>query len=306
MKIYNLRLFILFFLVQVIIYKAQSQPNNPNGTWKRQFQTGINYNQSGFSDSWKGGGLSTVSWNALLNAKAEYTDGRFFWGNDLQMQYGQTNTKSIGARKSFDRIFFESKASMKIAGNWNAFSALSFLSQFKDGFTYSKRSDGSDSTVLISAFMAPAYLTEAFGIEYKPAPYFSAQFGVASMRQTFVLNQDLYSSKYTNENKLYGVDKGSYLRNQLAFQFIGSFDKEVVKNITLKARYMMVVDYRHIDHRGLINRLDASIVAMVNKYITVNFGAVLLYDYSQIDDIQSSNVLGIGVLYSLSNIENKK
>lgn len=280
---------------------AFSQDTDPGGVWVRSFQTGINYNQSSFSDNWKGGGTNTISWNWLLNAKSNYNDGRYNWSNDLQLQYGQNNTKNIGVRKNFDRMFFESKASYKIVGPWNAFGAISFLSQFQNGYTYNKKGDGSDSLVLISSFMAPAYLTEAFGVEYKPADYFSLQFGLGSLRQTFVLNQQLYNPQYTSSNTLYGVDKGAYYRNQYALQIVGSFDKEIMKNITLKARYMLVVDYMKMNHQGIINRLDASIVAKVNKYITANFGTVVLYDYSQIDAIQFSQVLGIGILYSISN-----
>jgi len=275
----------------------KSQTNESKPQWKRNFQTGINYNQSSFSDEWKGGGTNTISWNALMNIKTEYTDGKYFWSNDFQSQYGQSNTKDVGVRKSFDRLFFESKASYKLSNVWNVFGALSFLTQFDDGYLYNKTTDGKDSLILISTFMAPAYVTEAFGLEYKPVSYFSAQFGIASMRQTLVLNQDLY--KYQSE--IYGVKKGDYLRNQPAFQFIASFDKEIYKNITLKARYMFVMDYTRMNHTGIINRLDASLVAKLTRYITFNFGSVVLYDYAQTDNIQYSQVMGVGILYSISN-----
>lgn len=286
------------FLLTASASQAEELPAPP---WKRSLQAGINYTSSAFSDSWKGGGVNSVSWNALLNTKSVYTNDRFVWSNDFQSQYGQSNTKNIGSRKNFDRIFFESKASYKLSGAWNAFGAISFLSQFQDGFSYLKHSDGTDSLVLISAFMAPAYITEAFGIEYKPVDYFSVQFGLASFRQTLVLDQDLYLPQYTSSNTLYGVNKGDYIRNQYAAQFIASFDKEVMKNVTLKMRYMLVTDYQQLDHKGIINRLDASVIAKVNKYITANFGTIVLYDYSQVDDVQYSQVLGIGVMYAISN-----
>ncbi len=306
-----LLLLISFFVVDEVDAQQSTKKEKVKpireSKWKRSLQAGFYYNQSSFSDSWKGGGVNTIAWNGLVNSKASYTDDKFNWTNDIQLQYGQNNTKDIGVRKNFDRLFFESKASYKLKGAWNAFAALSFLSQFEAGYKYEKKMvDGSDSIVLISEFMAPAYVTEAFGLEYKPAEYFSLQFGFASFRQTFVINQDLYKPEYTSSNILYGVNKGDYYRNQIVFQFIGNYDKEIFKNITLKARYMLVVDYKQPDHEGIINRLDASLVAKINKLISVNFGTIVLYDYTQIDELQYSQLLGVGMLFSFSNFEEKK
>lgn len=280
---------------------SQTNPDDPRlpSLWKKDMQTGINYNQASFSNNWKGGGVNTVSWNALYNAKANYQNGDFGWGNDLQLQYGQTNTRNVGYRKSLDRIFFESKLSNKISPVWNLFGALSFQSQFGDGFDYQKKGDGSDSITFISAALSPAYVTEALGLEYKPVSYFSAQFGFASFRQSIVMNQDLYR----NSNTMYGVDKGEYVRNQFIFQFIASFDKEIFKNVTLKARFMQLQDYQQFDKKGMVSRLDANLVAKVNRFLNVSLGTVVLYDYDQVDRLQYSQMMGLGLLYTLSNYQ---
>ncbi|MFA6262415.1 MAG: DUF3078 domain-containing protein [Bacteroidia bacterium] len=281
--------------------RGQTPVDDPRlpSLWKNSMQTGINYNQASFSDNWKGGGVNTVSWNAFFNAKADYQNGDFGWGNDLQLQYGQTNTKDVGYRKSLDRIFYESKLSNKLSPVWNLFGALSFQSQFGDGFDYQKKGDGSDSVSFISAALSPAYVTEALGLEYKPVPYFSAQFGFVSFRQSIVMNQDLYRYAPT----VYGVDKGEYVRNQFIFQFIASFDKEIFKNVTLKARFMQLQDYQQFDKKGMVSRLDANLVAKINRFLNVSLGTVVLYDYDQVDRIQYSQVMGLGLLYTLSNYQ---
>lgn len=288
---------ILSSILTSLCYFVHAQGALPESKWKNSMQAGINYNQAGFSDNWKAGGVNVVSWSALFNAKLEFKNAKIGWTNDLQTQYGQTNTKDIGTRKSLDRIFFESKLSYTITPVWNVFGAVSLISQFADGFDYKKKGDGSDSLVFISAFMSPAYITEALGLEYKPAPYFSAQFGLAAFRQSVVMNQDLYR----NATLLYGVNKGEYFRGQYIFQFIANFDKEIFKNVTLKVRYMQLQDYQQMDKKGMVSRLDANLLAKVNRYLNVNIGTVMLYDYDQVDRLQYSQVMGLGLLYTLSN-----
>src|SRR5262249_19047774 len=149
----------------------------------------------------------------------------------------------------------------------------------------------------------PGYLTEAIGIEYKPVEYFWAELGLGALRQTFVTNQQLYTA--ANAATLYGVDKGKNMRNQVVLQFVANFDKELLKNIFLKVRYLGLVDYAKINGQGIVHRLDANLVAKVNRYIDVNFGTVVLYDYDQDHDTQYSQVFGLGVLYTFSDFDKK-
>ncbi len=268
--------------------------------WKRKFQTGVNINQASFSDNWKGGGVNSLSWSGLLNFRADYKDGDFEWTNDFQSIYGTQRNSTQGNRKNADRIFFETKLSYKISKSWRLFASSTFMSQFDAGFDYKKDVAGADSVIRMSSFLSPGYLTEAFGFEYKPVEYFSAQFGLGALRQTFVTDQSLYTS---GVNTIYGVDKGQNLRNQIVFQFVANFDKEVMKNITIKARYLGVADYAKLNGQGFVHRLDFNIIAKVNKYINTSLGTVVLYDYDQDKNVQFSQVLNIGILYSLQNFK---
>jgi hypothetical protein len=271
--------------------------------WKRKLQAGTNINQASFSDNWKGGGVNSLSWNALLNFKADYTSGDFEWTNDFQSVYGTQRNSTQGNRKNADRIFFETKVSHKISKTWRLFASSTFMSQFDAGFDYKKDVAGADSIIRMSSFMSPGYLTEAIGFEYKPVEYFSAQFGLGALRQTFVLDQSLY----TNGNAtLYGVDEGKNVRNQIVFQFVANFEKEVMKNITIKARYLGIADYAKLNGEGFVHRLDFNIIAKVNKSVNASLGTVVLYDFDQDAAIQFSQVLNIGILYSLQNFKEEK
>jgi Protein of unknown function (DUF3078) len=271
--------------------------------WKRKFQTGVNVNQASFSDNWKGGGVNSLSWTALLNFRADYSSGTFDWTNDFQSIYGTQTNSTQGNRKNADRIFFETKISRKISKSWRLFASATFMSQFDIGYDYKKDVAGKDSTIKISSLMSPGYLTEAAGFEYKPVDYFSAQLGIGALRQTFVTDQSLYTGTVTS---LYGVDKGQNVRYQAVFQFVANFEKEVVKNITIKARYLGIADYQKLNSEGFVHRLDFNIIAKVNRYINTSIGTVVLYDFDQDSKVQFSQVLNIGILYSLQNFKEEK
>jgi hypothetical protein len=286
---------------------AQDAPPTSASPWTNELQTGINLNQSSFSDNWTAGGVNSVAVGLFLNGKANYKHEKHEWTNDLQLQYGNVQNKGQSMRKNADRIFFETKYSYKFSSQWALFASANFMSQFDAGFTYFRLKDstgtefGEEQSRRISDFMAPAYLTEALGLEYKPVSYFSAQLGVGALRQTFVLDETLYTTPGNDSTIQYGVKRGENIRNQAVFQFVANFDKEIMKNVTLKARYLALADYEKLNNQGIVQRLDASLVAKVNKYINVNLTTVLLYDFDQDKDWQYSQVLALGILYTIKN-----
>jgi hypothetical protein len=278
--------------------------------WNNELQTGLNMNQSTFSENWRAGGVNSIALGLFLNAKANYEKDNNRWTNDLQLQYGNVQNKGQNMRKNADRIFFDTKYSRKFHPHWSFFASVNFMSQFDAGFEYYKLKDsvgkeyGEELSTRISGFLSPAYLTEALGFEYKPVSYFSAQFGVGALRQTFVTDQTLYDKYLPTDEKynlLYGVKRGENMRNQTVFQFVANFDKEIMTNVVLKARYLALLDYQNINGQGTVHRLDANLTAKVNKYINVNLTGVLLFDNDQDKDIQFSQVLALGILYTINN-----
>lgn len=271
--------------------------------WETKLETGLNITQASYSGNWKAGGVNSISLGTFLNAKAVRKTEKNEWTNDLQLLYGTVKNEGQELRKNADRIFFDTKFSHKISNHWNLFASINFMSQFDSGFEY-KLVNGTEQSKRISAFLAPGYLTEALGFEYKPINYFSAQFGLGALRQTFVTDQQLYNNYGPTAkefNELYGVKRGENMRNQIIFQTVLNFDKEVMKNVNIKARYMGLLDYYRLAAKYIVSRLDVSITAKVNKYISTNLNGVLLYDFDQDKDIQYSQVISLGVMYSFSN-----
>jgi hypothetical protein len=260
--------------------------------WKRSAQAGINLNQGSFSSNWKGGGVNSIALGAFFNAKSDYMKRRFNWTSEVQLQYGIVKNQGQDSRKNVDRIFLDTKVGHRLSSVWLAFGNLNFLSQFATGYRYEPLPGGGERNVLISNFFAPAYLTESMGLEYKPTTYFNLQFGLGTIRQTFVTDDAIT----IGEPLRYGVAPGKNVRNEFAFQLIANFDRNLMENLNLKARYQLFANYATLN--AIDHRLDIALTAKVNKYVNVNLTGIVLYDKDQDDAIQYSQGLAIGFLYS--------
>lgn len=257
--------------------------------WKTRTAIGINVNQAQFSNNWKGGGVNSVAVGGQLNYKAEYNKNDFSFVTETDLQYGKVKNKGQLQKKTNDRIFLDNKAAVKISKNWSFFGSLTFESQFDDGFNY-KRNGDEEVATLISRFMSPGYLTESIGFEYKPVKYFSARIGTGTARQTFVLDTTLYKTNPKN----YGVDRGKQVRNDLAFQVVLNFEKEIFKNTVLKSRYLMFIPYDNLRLPNIAHRLDVSLTAKINSFMNTTVTGVMLYDKSNDAKIQTSQTLSLG------------
>lgn len=260
--------------------------------WKTKTQVGININQAAFSDNWKGGGVNSLAIGGLVNYKAEYSKESYSYATEVILQYGKVKNKSQLQKKTTDRIYWDHKAAVQLSKNWYFFGSVNFESQFDKGFSYSRDAQGNEKENLLSKFMSPGYLTESFGFEYKPSKFFSTRIGTGTARQTFVLDTALYRTNPKN----FGVEVGKKIRNELAFQIVTNFEKEIFTNITLKTKYNMFIPYDnfgHIDHR-----LDIGIIAKINRYMNVSVTGVGLYDRDTDLKIQGSQTLALGLVFA--------
>lgn len=260
--------------------------------WKTKTSVGININQASFSDNWNGGGVNSIAIGGLVNYKAEYSKESYSYASEVILQYGKVKNKNQLQKKTTDRIYWDNKAAVQLSKNWYFFASINFESQFDDGFSYSRDSQGNERENLLSKFMSPGYLTESFGFEYKPSKFFSTRIGTGTARQTFVLDTALYRTNPKN----FGVEIGKKVRNELAFQVVTNFEKEIFTNVTLKTKYNMFIPYDnfgHIDHR-----LDVGVIAKINRYMNVSVTGVGLYDRDTDTKIQAAQTLDLGLVFA--------
>ena len=256
--------------------------------WTTKTSIGINLNQAAFSDNWKGGGVNSLAIGGLINYKSEYSKENYSFISEVILQYGKIRNKGQLQKKTSDRIYWDNKAAIQLSKNWYFFGSLNFESQFDKGFSYKKDVTGNEVATLISRFMSPGYITESLGFEYRPNKFFSTRIGTGTARQTFVLDDEIYKTNPKN----FGVTPGHTFRNELAFQIVANFDKDIAERTNLKAKYNMFIPY---DNFGRIDhRLDVTLTARINRLLNVTLTGVGLYDRDTDKKIQANQTLGLG------------
>ncbi len=271
--------------------------------WKNTFKSGMSLNQAAFSSNWTGGGVKSVGFNAYINFKANYKKGNRSWDNVIDLLYGSVNNEGQGLRKTNDKIYLDTKYGIGLNKKWDVFISANFLSQFANGYRYEKDGSGVEQDTLISRFLAPGYLTFAWGFEYHPVDYFKLRLSPLAPRFTFQTS-DLIASNVENN---YGVDLDKKVRQEwLAFQLLADFDKDLTKTLNLKWRYIMFINYQNFSFDQIDHRLDLVLSAKVAKYIDVNLSLIGIYDKDQSDEIQFSEALGIGFVYTIQNYKEKE
>lgn len=259
--------------------------------WRTWTSFGVNVNQAAFSENWGGGGVNSLALGGQYTYKTDYTKGDKNFVSDLILQYGKLKNKDQLSRKTADRIFWDNKVALKLSKSWYFFGSVNFESQFDRGFSFTKNAQGNEVRTLLSRFMAPGYLTESIGFEYKPVKYFFVRIGTGTARQTFMIDTNLYKTNPKN----FGVEPGENFRNELAFQVVGAIDKDIAENLNLKSRYTMFANYEKL--KSIDNRLDLTLTARVNRLINVSLAGIVLYDDDTADKIQASQALSLGLVY---------
>ena len=278
--------------------------------WKHWTSFGVNINQAAFNGDWRGGGVGSTAVGLIANHKSDYTRDNFNFVTEIDLRYGKIKNNKQIAKKNNDRIFWDNKLSYKLSAKWALYTSLTFESQFDAGYKY-KQVDGKDTIDYIeNAFMAPAYITESLGFEYKPSASYSIRFGTGTARQTLILDNRIkpltveqYSQKYPDRAPIdkdqvrYGVEGGKTVQNDLAFQITGNMDKNFTDKLNVKARYNLFANYKKVTDPS--HRLDVTVTAKVSRAINVNLNGILVYDTDVISKVQLSESLALGLVYRL-------
>jgi hypothetical protein len=258
--------------------------------WRTSLKAGVNLNEAVVSDNWKGGGATSVGLSTLFNGQAHYLRGPQSWDNEADFLYAGQYTRGQGYRKTNDRLWLDTKYGHQLSKKWNAFVSLNMLSQFTRGYDYS-----SEVPRLVSSFLAPAYVTNAYGLEFRPSPRFTLRLSPFAPRLTIVRGLARFQSLPTDV--VYGVDPGHSTRWEiLAAQLLASLDQPLGPNANLKARYLLFTNYGAFRLREINHRLDVTLTAKVYGLLSVNFQSTVLYQFDQDANIQFSQGLGLGLL----------
>ncbi len=247
--------------------------------WKKGAKLSLSFSQVSFSN-WAAGGENSSGGTGFLNLYAKYKEDNRIWDNNLDIAYGLLKLEGQSVRKSEDKIDFYSKYGLEMAKKLYFSTNFNFLTQFSDGYKYP------NDSMIVSKFLAPAYIQLGVGIDYKPTDYFSLSFLPLTGRLTLVTYQPLadagafgVDTAVTDTNGIV-LEEGKNSRFELGTAVIALFQKELIKNVELKSKLQLFSNY--LEHTENIDvNWDSMLSLKVNKYISTFIGMALIYD----DDI---------------------
>ena len=286
-------LFVAFSLLGVFSFAqetAEAAVADSTKAWSIQGQNTLMLNQASFSN-WIGGGANNVGWIAGSNYNMTYEKGNDLWENIVNLGYGQNNTEGFGTRKTQDVINLSTNFGRKISKNWYASAGASLQTQFAEGFE-----DGNNpAAAKLSNFMAPGFVNLGAGFTYRPNENFTMTLRPANARWTFVLDKDLqlagnYGLKNNGDSSLF----------QFGFLGTANYKLQLMENITLINSASVFSNY--LDHPERMVLGYGGILNMkINKFVSANITADVIYDHNQIKRTQVKQTLGIGFAYNIDN-----
>jgi hypothetical protein len=238
--------------------------------WKKGGLIALNLAQTSLTN-WAAGGQNSAAINGIFSVFTNYKRGKSAWDNSLDIGYGILKQgKDANPMKTDDKIDFFSKYGREAFKSFYYSALLNFRTQMRPGYKYP------DTENKISDIFAPAYLLFAAGMDYKPTANFSAFIAPLTAKFTFVNDPALSAAG------AFGVSPGENSRSEIGGYLRVIFTKnnfkdEFMKNVSLTTKIDLFSNYAN-NPQNIDVTWENLIGLKVNKFISVNFNTVLIYD----------------------------
>jgi hypothetical protein len=308
---------------------------NRDSTWKFGGFAGITISQVAFYQ-WGPGGTNSFAFLLSGNAYAHYKKRMVIWDNDLDVKWGMLANglirKSALAQRNFqkniDLLQFKSIFGYEVSKALYVGAKLGFESQFSPTYDYSLTDTvhGRYRRYTISKFAAPAVLSIAPGMTWKPKDYFTLFFSAVGGKLTFVRpdhpgrdttrNVDSsYTDNYYNDvdETRFGLKRGTWFQGQLGVELDALFQKDVIKNVNWKSHLNVYMSYLNANYNTsvaqyfsnrdsveMVNittkskyipvlKWDNDLIFKINKFLTATLSTRFVYQYNAIVPIDIRN-----------------
>ncbi|MCF7833315.1 MAG: DUF3078 domain-containing protein [Candidatus Marinimicrobia bacterium] len=270
-------MFLLILVVAVCVY-AQDEVADK---WTNSGQGALQFSQASFSN-WAAGGVNALSLNAFLTYSINYKHEKLSWDNNLDLGYGFQISDGV-TQKTDDKIDLSSTFAYEAGKNWAYTGMFSFKTQIMPGYS---------DTVLISNFMAPAYMLVSAGMTYKPGDIFKLTVSPLTGKMTVVADQDLA------DLGAFGVDTGKKFRAEFGGFIKTIIKKEIIENVLLQTKLELFANYFDSPLYLDVN-WDLMLSMKINKYLTTNISTQLIYDHDVNTNVQFKEMFTFGLSFAL-------
>jgi len=306
-------LFLILCCGLTLMLNAQTDSLSVTNPWTLKSIFGVNGTQTSFVN-WAAGGRNNVSVLGFIDATASYKKNALKWQNDFKfalggLKYIDSTGKKDGLQKTDDRIDLASTFGYEFKKKWFYTITGGFKTQSLNGFSFP------NDSVIISTWMAPAYVSLSIGIEYAPVEYFNMYISPLAGKTTIVNNRVLANegafgvTKAVVDANGFILTEGKRVRHEFGAYFRIKFQKEIMKNIEMKTRVELFSNYLNNPQNIDVNA-ESIFAFKVNNWFSASLQWNLQYD----DDInildrngntgprtQFKSVLGLGISYTLTN-----
>ena len=264
--------------------------------WNKGGTFSVTAGQTSLSN-WSGGGTQAFSVNGTVNLYADYTKGKDTWDNNLNVQYGYIKTKGVTGQTSANLFDFLSLYGHSVAPKWSVSGLFRVRTQPFDGYAYAPDSAGVVRGKFNSTFFAPAYVTLAPGITYKPVKNLNIFFSPVSTRALIVAN------KFLSNQGAYGVDTGKTFKFQFGALLNAGYTANITKTITYAGNLELYSNYLH-NPQNIYIFWTNTFAAKLTQALAVTWNFNLAYDDLYRPNppkgpkLQTQSILGVGFLYN--------
>ncbi|MCU4156020.1 DUF3078 domain-containing protein [Carboxylicivirga sp. A043] len=262
-----------------------------SGPWTLKGTENILLSQ-GYVENWVKGGESSISLGSDLRLIANYKKGKHEWDNYIIHKIGVVSTENDPGRVNTDLIELNTKYGHKASEKWY----YSFLYNFKTQFFYGYNKDDVDKETPISGFLAPAYMSFAIGMDFKPSSKYTLLLSPITTRVTLVNDIDKFDETDYGiaEGEKTNVVNGISIVNNLAYQV----SKEVKLSSMLDAFYQYLGKVREGEERQV--QIDWEVIAdmRINRFLTTRILAHLRYFTNESNRVQIRESFNITFSYN--------
>lgn len=314
-----MRLFCLLITLWIFTYfHAFAQDvvaTEANTFWKSGGEVNVTFQQVALTN-WAGGGQSSLAMGGILSTYLTYDDTtNRRWENRLVINYGISKIGDNNNRfiKTKDNLIFTSRYGRRLSSRLYLSGLVDFRTQLAQGFKFVQLNDSVSDAVLVSEFMAPAFLVTSLGVTYSPKKrnlieedkkaqkveenYFALTLSPFSGKFTFVLNEDLVANEqYNTEGRSIRAEAGSSVTMGLS--------RKVLENVIFNTNLNLFAGFKKFQNVDV--NLESLLILKVNKHIMANISLQLIYDDDinvQRDDdtlgpaLQMQNAINVGFSY---------
>ena len=267
------KVILLIFLISSLGVYAQK-----DSSWTTKGMIGLNGSQSTFTN-WAQGGENTIAATANLLLEAHYKKGKNIWDNLLIFNLGSSQIGDGFYKKTEDKIEFNSKFGHEASKNWYYSVLFNFKTQSMIGYEYP-----TDTTkLMISGFLAPAYIKLGLGMDFKPNKHISLYLSPLTARWIVVNDQRLANAgafgvekavldtagNIITEGKRLKTEAGAYLRLAI--------EKDIFKNVNFASILELYSNYLS-NPQNIDVDWQVVVTMKVNDYLNAQIKTHLIYD----------------------------